>query len=204
MQALIDAALEAAAAVDASFATTFEARLWAQTVSAGVQRTVVLDDMGGLLPQAAQPHVVAALALALVREQGAVSTLSAGMQDLLAILDGERSVPVRSREPFPERNLWTADLAGEDQVPSVAYLRAMRRAYAAERDVDAAICVLEAHAQQDALTPALLVEALAQPSLLLRWTAARLTPADEGFDEVRAQAAEDPELLVRRRVFGVQ
>lgn len=78
-------------------------------------------------------------------------------------------------------------LPGEDALPAIPYLRALRWVHAEAAEVDAVLCVLEALAQAGAPPPALLLEALDHPDVLVRWTAARLTPDGAAYDTVRAR-----------------
>lgn len=201
----INVLTQIAAATDEPFADALKNRAWAQTISVSMQRSGAIEgDMLRALPQPAQPHILAFVAVVLAQETlSQPDSLTARAQQLLAFVDhGERLEVDESIDTQLEQNLWRKYLPQEESLPSIIYLRAMRRAHASERKTDATICVLEALGQLGGPPVSIVSEALEHPDVLVRWTAARLIPNEDKYDRVRAAAADDSEAIVRARSLG--
>ena len=180
-------------------------RLWSEaTLTSAARAQIYFEISPELLPTHAQAHAQAANALGLVCDGGMRARgLTELTKDLLSPdddLDPWSCARFEDNKPgTAATNRWDASPAEEAQFGSTAYLGRMQRAQATDPEADAAICILEALAQAERYPLAVWSEALGHPTAVVRWTAARLLPREQGYDQLRAAAASDKHPLVRAR-----
>lgn len=195
--------------LNAELARAFEGQGWAYALRyATVDETQPNGAPLSVLPEAAAPHVRAAIAWRMWSLHGQdgwdLATWKRTLDEALA----DRSPRPQAGGPAPpprtsalQRDLWLRRLPGEERLTAVPFLGPAQRALSPDPATDAEICLLENAARGRPLGAHLLEEALAEPDPLLRWTAARLLAAVSPKSPVLAQH-QDVDPLVRGRLPG--
>jgi hypothetical protein len=183
-------------------------RFWAQVLTTTFMRSQRIDGtVLWALPDEAKPHARAALALRMVQEPNAATSSLEGLHRQLtgAFKKGAHTTFVTA----PEKNggqirvTWNTRQPRERDLPTITFLRIMRRAHAVDREADAVICLIEAFGQVGDVPVSIIESALTHPSVLVRWTAARLTPMTDLYASARQTARTDTDSLVRDRASEV-
>ena len=192
--------------LDAALARAFEGQGWAYALRFAY---VGEDQPNGaplaFLPEAAAPHVRAAVAWRLWTLHGQDGWDLATWKQKLAAALAERSGHPQPGGPAPpranarQRDLWPRRLPGEEALTAVPFLGPVTRALSPDSATDAEICLLETAARGRPLGAHLLEEALSEPDPLVRWTAARLLSAVSPRSPVLLQH-KDADPLVRGRL----
>jgi len=131
------------------------------------------------LPDAATPHIRAAVAWSLLRTSPRSAPSLTEQTDrldaaLTARVTGTRPAARTDPHSPPRGNLWAVDERDDGTIPAAHYLGVSRRIVTDDRSVDLQLCVLEAAARRSTRWHPLVDEAKTAASPLVQRTAARL------------------------------
>jgi hypothetical protein len=173
------------AAVGAEQAPLYRDFFWALWTSRAAHHAVTMDGrLLAVLPSEAWPHVRDAVAFETLRREGLPP--GASLADAVALVRSRLEQPGTTREAprfaptiWKARDFWPQDLdtAREGQIPAGYFMGPGRRAVVPDPDLDLALAVLEASAQQSPPPPSDFYSVVVmddQRHLVLRWTALRL------------------------------
>lgn len=199
-----NAARRALDQTDPGLGARYTADAWARTLAVAYSSapTVTGHPLDVVEPHAV-PHVRAAAAWRLVQLHGDTDRSLVEWQTMLdqALLSREQVEQPALIAPgdFHLLDHWVQTLPGEDAIQWVPYLVGQRRALPADPASDAAVCLLEAAAQDSRKHPKLFQTALQSEDPLVRWTAARLMRTQKPSRVLRNQIKADSDALVRGR-----
>jgi hypothetical protein len=200
--AVVDAVESTLEPVDSQLAKRLTERIWSEaTRDAYAQATLVTGDPMSALPEAAHPHIRAAVAHRLVVEGGA-PTLDA-LANLAVAALMRRSSPGLAVTPLGEatiaENLWKELYPGEDALRQVLYLGVGFRAGGDDEVADLRICLLEALARWGPSDQAVLAASVQDMDPVVAWTAARLLSQIGTSESHKAAILASPHELARAR-----